>query len=226
MSEQGGREKCCGVTRDRDRCKSYPMRGSRYCYVHSLGRLRGVPVVKNATVHAVLGTVLGVVGIVMSLWFGLVPSRAQKEQMRIGLDTNRGVESIKEMLESVERRQSQRLLGKYPEGYVLFVIDPSLRKTESAIPQSSTISQEYEFNWARVRISEISQKVVTIEMPDILYKPTNGQFIGTAMGLVRRPLGRERRFPLKPKGSTHAIFIELVEDSSSRFAFAIGFRQE
>jgi hypothetical protein len=131
-----------------------------------------------------------------------------------------------EMLESVERRQSDRLLEEYPEGYVLFAVDASLRKTESVIPQNSRISDEYEFAWGRVRVSQVTAEVVTIEMPDIFYKPSHGRFIGTAMGIKRKPLGKERRFPVKPEGSTHAIFAELVEDSNSRFAFAIGFRRQ
>jgi len=198
------------------------MKGSRYCYPHSLGRFRGIPILKNATFHAILG----ITGIVVSLWFGLIPNRQQKQQTEIARETKRGVEAIKEMLESVERRESERLLEKYPEGYVLFAVDASLRKTESVIPRNSRISEEYEFAWDRVGVRKVTSTVVTIKMPDILYKPNNGRFIGTTMGIGRRPLAQEHRFPVKPKGSIHGVFVELVEDSDSRFAFAIGFRKE
>jgi hypothetical protein len=77
-----------------------------------------------------------------------------------------------------------------------------------------------------VRVSKADQTVVTIQTPHILYKPSNGRFIGTAMGIRRRPLGKERPFPVQLNGSIHALFLELVEDSDSQFALAIGFRKE
>lgn len=226
MSTRAGKNGCWGMTRGGIPCDGHPMRGSRFCYVHSLGHLRGVPLAKNASVHAVLGTILGVVGIAVSLWFGLIPSRQQKHQNDVVLETNQNVKAVREMLESVERLQSGRLLEKYSEGYVLFAIDASRRKTEFVIPRNSRISEEYEFDWAKVGISEVTPRIVTVRMPDILYKPSHGRFVGTRIGIRRRPLGKERQFPVELKGSTHTVFVELVEDSASQFAFAVGFRKE
>jgi hypothetical protein len=128
------------------------------------------------------------------------------------------------MIETIGRDQADELLKRYPAGYVLFGVDRSICKTESVIPHNSRISEEYAFNWKSVRVSNLTQTVVTIEMPDILYKPLNTQIIGNAFGLARRPMGKQHMFPVKPQGSTHRIFVELLEDNDQQFVFLIGFR--
>jgi hypothetical protein len=85
---------CRAVTKKQAACKKHAMSGSSYCYVHSLGHIRGVPIHKNASVHAVFGTILGIAGIGLSVWFGLVPSRAQKDHMQAATETNQEIKSI------------------------------------------------------------------------------------------------------------------------------------
>jgi len=222
MAEQREPRVCERMTRNGVLCKNHPMKGSRYCYSHSLGRLRGVPLLKNATFHAFLG----IAGIGVSLWFGLVPSQQQKEHMKIARETERDVKSIREMLRVTEQRQNQVLLRRYPAGYVLFGVDRSVRRTETVIPRNSRILAEYEFDWERVGVSNLTAASLTIEMPNIHYKPLNTLVTGTAMGLTRRPPGKQYRYPIRPQGSRHRIFVELLEDNSSQFVFLIGFKEE
>jgi hypothetical protein len=146
--------------------------------------------------------------------------------MKIALEINRDVKSIKEVLETAEHRQAQELLSRYPAGYVLFGIDLLTRKTESVIPHDSKILEEYDFRWSRAGVSDLKETSVTIEMPDIHYRPLGTLAAGTAMILGRRPLGRQYRYPVRPEGSTHRIFVELLQDDSSQFVFVIGFKQE
>ncbi len=135
------------------------------------------------------------------------------------IEYNRG------LLESIVTNKYEKdLLNKYPGGYTLFGFD-HLRKFESrSIPHRSDVLEEYEFDWRRVRISEETELEITIEFPNILYKPLNTNLIGTAMIIPKSPKGESYRYPPRPEGSKNRIFCELVEYKDSFYVFAIGFK--
>jgi len=84
---------------------------------------------------------------------------------------------------------------------------------------------EYDFDWSKVKIEELTSNSLTILMPNIRYKPLNTQIIGTSMKILRRSYGKAYRYPLKPKGTRHRIFVELLEDNNQQLIFVIGFRK-
>jgi hypothetical protein len=135
------------------------------------------------------------------------------------IEYNRG------LLESIVTNKYEKdLLNKYPGGYTLFGFD-HLRKFESrSIPHRSDVLEEYEFDWRRVRISEETELEITIEFPNILYKPLNTNLIGTAMIIPKSQKGESYRYPPRPEGSKNRIFCELVEYKDSFYVFAIGFK--
>lgn len=118
------------------------------------------------------------------------------------------------------------LQKKYPSGYVLFGVDGARRFTNRSIPHRSNLLEEYEFDWSRVTISNLTQTDIEIEMPHIHFKPLNTRLFSTSMVIPRYPKGKSHRYPPRPKGTKNRIFVELVEDSNSLFVFAIGFKPE
>ena len=149
-------------------------------------------------------------------------AKSKKQQQ----DENKAlIEYNRELLESiVTNKYEKELQSKYPGGYTLFGFD-HLREFESrSIPHSSDVLEEYEFDWRRVRMSEETELEITIEFPNILYKPLNTNLIGTAMTIPKTPKRESYRYLPKPKGTKNRIFCELVVDKDSFYIFAIGFK--
>ena len=209
---------CIATTRKRFSCKNYAMNGSDYCYIHSFRRFKGVPFWKNMNIHLFLAGVL-----LMFFLFLIGPSREKQN------DILKDVRNNKDLLKDIaESYHSEELLKKYPAGYVLFGLNPSMNyeinSEKRAIPHTGHLLDEYEFKWDRVRISKLNKDTVTIELPDIHYKPLNTQIIGCTITIKRDSLSQPRILPLKPQGVKNRIFIELVEDTNSMLIFAIGFK--
>lgn len=53
--------KCIAKTRRGEPCKSISMKNSKYCYSHSFGRFRGIPVSKNPTIQLIVGIIATVI---------------------------------------------------------------------------------------------------------------------------------------------------------------------
>ena len=136
------------------------------------------------------------------------------------------ISKLNELLEYTCNDNKTKLLEKYPAGYVLFGIDLSSTFSTTTFPREGGILAEYEFDWRNVKIEELTSNSLTILMPDIRYKPLNTKLINTSMTIPRRPYGKEYRYPPKPKGTHHRIFIELLKDNKQQMIFVIGFRKE
>ena len=84
---------------------------------------------------------------------------------------------------------------------------------------------EYEFDWNKVKIEQLTSSSLTILLPNIRYKPLDTRFIGIPVTIKRKPCGKEYIFPVKPKGTLHRIYIELLKDDNNQLIFVIGFRK-
>ena len=174
-------------------------------------------------VFAVGIIVTGIAGL-GSYYFGAkssaIENKKQQENQQITMS------KLDELLESTSSNNKTKLLEKYPAGYVLFGIDLTSTFSTTTFPHEGGILTEYEFDWRNVKIEELSSNSLTILMPDIRYKPLNTKLINTSMTIPRRPYGKEYRYPPKPKGTQHRIFIELLKDNEQQMIFVIGFRKE
>ncbi len=135
------------------------------------------------------------------------------------------ISKLDELLESAGNDNKTKLLEKYPAGYVLFGVDLLSTFSSTTFPHGRDLLAEYEFDWSKVKIEELTSTSLTILMPNIHYKPLNTWLIGTSMTIPRRPLGKEYRYPPKPKGTLHRIFVALLEDNKQQLIFVIGFRK-
>ena len=168
---------------------------------------------------------------ILSFVFGLVQyhqGAKNDEKNRELTKVNKNlIEYNRELLENlITNKYENDLKVKYPSGYVLFGIDHSRTFKNESIPHSSNLLEEYEFDWKPVRISEVTETKVTIEMPHIHYKPLKTKLFSTAMIIPKYPKGQSWKYPPKPKGTKNRIFIELIEYNDPFYAFAIGFKPE
>ena len=129
------------------------------------------------------------------------------------------------ILESIGSDNKIKLLEKYPAGYVLFGIDLSTTFSSKTFPHRKEVLTEYEFDLGKVKIEKLTSTSITILMPDIRYKPLNARFNGTYRKIPRRPLGKEYIYPVRPAGTLHRIFVELLKDNNQQLIFVIGFRK-
>jgi hypothetical protein len=217
--EWNKRRSCKAITRKGSKCQNFAMSGTEFCYFHSFGKFRGIPLWKNSTVQFIVTVVLALIGIVLTYYFGIFgPSRSVKNKILEGMNA------------LVEKSSSDELLKKYPGGYALFGFDPSknykLDSEKNVIVLKGSVIEEYEFLWDRVKISELTKDIVTIELPDILYKPLKTRILGNTMGIRRDLKESPRRLPINLVGVNNRIFVELIEDNTSFFVFAIGFKAE
>lgn len=135
------------------------------------------------------------------------------------------ISKLDKLLESADNENKTKLLEKYPAGYVLFGVDLLSTFSSATFPHGKDLLAEYEFDWSKVKIEELTSTSLTILMPNIHYKPLNTWLIGSSMIIPRRPLGKEYIYPPKPKGTLHRIFVELLEDNNKELIFVIGFRK-
>jgi len=173
---------------------------------------------------AVTLSVLIIIGVIVGIVLEVKDVQSKEQQQKKAealIEYNRG------LLENlVTNKYEKDLKSKYPGGYTLFGFDHLREFERRSIPHSSDVLEEYEFDWRRVRISEETELEITIEFPNILYKPLNTNLIGTAMIIPKSPKGESYRYPPKPEGSKNGIFCELVEYKDSFYVFAIGFKPE
>jgi hypothetical protein len=130
------------------------------------------------------------------------------------------------LLKSTDSENKNKLLEKYPAGYVSFGVDSSGTFSSTVFPHGKEVLAEYEFDWSNVKIEKLTSSALTILLPNIHYKPLNTQLLGSiTMTINRRPSGKEHIFPVEPKGTLHRIYIELLKDDNHQLIFVIGFRK-
>jgi hypothetical protein len=214
---------CKATTKKGLPCRKHAMKGACFCYIHSLGKFHHIPLWKNATLHSIVGLVVAIIIAIVSCHF--TASRSSQADMFQRVEYNTS------LLDDIWSKQYEnRLLQKYPAGYILFGVDPNsvhqIRSENRIIPRKGRVLNEYAFKWDRVLISELTDDYVTIEMPNITYIPLNTRIYGTAMVINRNSPGKPFKFPIKPAGVKNRIFVELADDRPSCIVFVIGFKPE
>ncbi len=135
------------------------------------------------------------------------------------------ISKLDQLLASTDSENKTKLLEKYPAGYVSFGVDSSGTFSSTVFPHGKEVLAEYEFDWSNVKIEQLTSSSLTILLPNIRYKPLNTLLIGIAMSINRRPCGKEYIFPVKPEGTLHRIYIELLKGDNHQLIFVIGFRK-
>jgi len=123
-------------------------------------------------------------------------------------------------------KHGEELKKKYPGGHMLLRIDSSKNISKNEfIPSGSNFMEEYELDWNKFRINKITDSNVTLELPWIRYKPQNTRIDDWTQTIPRLPIGKS--YPFKGvnwQTNKYKLYMELVEDKETVFAFAIGFK--
>lgn len=70
--------KCAGKNKTGENCKNRAMKDSKYCYVHSFMKFKGIPLYKNSTFHFLFSMSLAIVIFIYSDWTGATKENQEK----------------------------------------------------------------------------------------------------------------------------------------------------
>ncbi len=96
--------KCKAKRRNGEDCKANAMRGGKYCYIHSFGRLKEIPWYKNFTIHSVT---LGAIAIFIMINWGATKGK----QRQISNEISQIPEKTSKLLKQKQLDQSKIFLG-------------------------------------------------------------------------------------------------------------------
>lgn len=159
--------------------------------------------------------VIGIIITILVAYFFYCPSAKDSKLIQLQLD---GL---------FMEKHGEELKKKYPGGHMLLRIDSSKNKSKNEfIPSGSNFMEEYELDWNKFRISKITDSNVTLKLPWIRYKPQNSRIVDWTQTIPRSPIGKSYPFKVNWQTNKYKLYMELVEDKETVFAFAIGFKPE
>ena len=225
---------CKGITKKGIPCKRSPMAGVAYCYIHSIGKFRGIPLFKNFFVQLIA---------IVSLIFGFISvyqgcqgaSKKGQEEIKDnqttifgrvgeihadleGIDTR--LASIETQLNKVLEKDGENLSKKYASGYILFAID----STKSVFPSRSTVSKDYVVNWDSTMVLEVTSEHIDMVLPNIYYRPLGNMLQSNIIRISRYPIHQVITYPIKV--FPEEIFLEIMSDEQNEIVLVVGFGED
>ena len=200
-------QKCKGTTRNGIPCKCHPMKGCKYCYVHSIGRFKDIVWIKNPIVHLFIAILVSIILFMMG------PSRRHQDEILVNQRSTQA--SINELLQRTEESLHERLLKDYPCGYSLFYSDGR------RFTYQDYGSKVIKIDWSAVKIG-FNETRIHVKLPNWKLLPNGGTFSENKYGLERikgKTIGRDR-FRI---GTIVFPVIECVSTDKDSVVVAIGF---
>lgn len=130
------------------------------------------------------------------------------------LESHESPFQITRYLKQIDTINHKKLKQKYPLGYCLFAID------DKRIIPSSKLEANYELNWNKARIIEITPQEIDIQLPDIVDKKWNNRITNCISGNARYVGSINRAFNL----SGLEIITEIIADNEKGIIIALGFK--
>ena len=203
-------QECEGITRKGIPCRQYPMKGCKYCYIHSVGRFKGVAWWKNPVIHLIIGI------FVSTLFFSLGPSRKNQEKVLVIQSQTQA--SINKLLQRTEESLHERLLKDYPLGYCLFYSDGK------RFLYQDYRSEIIRIDWSYAKI-EVTQKRIRVSLPNWMEMRSGARFIDSVYYLERvtgKTIGRDR---WRIGGIAFPV-MECISTDENSVVVAVGFDQK
>jgi len=163
--------KCHAKTKKELECNNFAMKDSKFCYIHTFGKIRSIPFYKNMTFHFIVGILLTIIGIIIPYITG--PS---KELQTIATNTYELKEDNKIMkdilikmynkFDSNEKDFKDFFLKRYPIGYILFYIDSHKKIT---LPIKEPTNSRLKISWESIQF-DLSKDFISLKIPYINYE--------------------------------------------------------
>jgi hypothetical protein len=169
---------------------------------------------------------LFIFGIVLGLWIPLFthppdplgPVKEKQDQLISGQSrAEEKMDDIKRLMESLGDRYSrEKLLTKYPLGYVIFEID----HTNAVFPYDRQLIDKYNLDWSHVGITKSTENLIELRLPDI--KTKDGKPI-----LTNNLTGGPKRIGNMGGGAVEEMMFwgEILDIKKTGIVFLVGFQK-
>lgn len=182
------------------------MSHSDYCYVHSLGHFKKVPLWKNLTNH--LLSIIAIISFLLAVY-----------SFKTGA-TKTDIDQIRDKMDRYYNSDNERLLRSYPAGYALFAID---NHKQLIVPDKNMLLGSYDIHLQNLRITEVSKEYITFYLSMRYFK--EGKFDQTLRDILirtSRTEGPKKVIQLKDL----QVFLEILEDNNDGTIILIGLKKD
>ena len=113
------------------------------------------------------------------------------------------------------------LTARYPLGWAYFVVDP---ETKEIVSKGRTgLSSDFEIDWSKAQVHDITPERVIFQLPDISYKSEENR-TGDQMVNFPRGVGTSLRTDFSPEGLD--MWVQMLVDHENRPVARMGFREK
>jgi hypothetical protein len=123
---------------------------------------------------------------------------------------------ITELLKNQDKYRPERLLERYPKGYVIYEINYS----NKVFPYGKQGLESFQIHWETAQIVNVSDEFVDIQLPDFTDSKSSAIFFDNAVAVPKRVGGLVNVVGMDQLQET----VELVAIRETGFVFLIGFR--
>ncbi|MGB7063061.1 MAG: hypothetical protein WBF13_12005 [Candidatus Zixiibacteriota bacterium] len=124
-------------------------------------------------------------------------------------------------LKDFEMEHFGELTARYPLGWAYFVVDPE--KKEIVSKGRTGLSSDFEIDWSKARVHDITAERVIYQLPDISYRSEENR-TGSQMINFPRGVGTSPRVDFSPEGLD--MWVQMLIDREGRPVAVMGFREE
>jgi hypothetical protein len=128
--------------------------------------------------------------------------------------------TLQDSVDDIIKKQYHKLMKKYPEGYVLFIVN---NRRDIVIPENSNFynQERFDLNWNTSIVAKLDRKEMVLRLPNILDKENNVELVDVDSASKRKAgiLGK----PFRILG--FIITTELLVTNNEGVICLIGFRR-
>jgi hypothetical protein len=142
-------------------------------------------------------------------------SAAQEQQFA---DQQKKIEAITDLLKDQDKFRPERILERYPLGYVIY----ELNYSNQVFPYAKRLLEGYNIDWKSAQILDVSEKDVTIQLPHISNPEKDISFHANTITLGKQIGAGAAAGVLRIQEVDQ--FVELVAIRETGYVFLIGFK--
>jgi len=213
-----GEKSCKAIKTDGMPCKNHSYQGTNYCYIHSYRHFGGMSIWKHPLFHTGIGII---VTCVVGYWT-LQHSATKSDVDKIALNQQKmefEIQQMKQRMTMTDKKYHSLWSQKYTYGYALF----GIKERTFVFPNENRLSQRYSLDWTNAKITEISERHVMMNLPDVYDKVGHNLLAGNTARMARTGIAHPEvdqgiAIPL----NTLRIELVIVEDTGPELTLILG----
>jgi hypothetical protein len=171
---------------------------------------------------AAVGSVVSIVAFIISFLTPKPPEIKIESKNQVGgiVAQNVVVNNYFERPATQEKIRKEKLTQEYPLGYAIFTADGK----NIEIPNGLSFENEFEMRWGNAKVYDLTPNSISINLPDMMYRPSHSSLINVGM-IIPRKIGQKERVPVKFFDQEIVPIVEVLDDQGTFVVFVLGFRR-